>query len=51
MPENNSELMKEAFKVTGKEISFRLKKNKNENDSNKSKSEFSGLGIDINIVD
>ena len=51
MPENNSELMKEAFKVTGKEISFRLKKNKNENDSNKSKSEFSSLGIDINIVD
>ena len=51
MPENNSELMKEAFKVTGKEISFRLKKNKSENDSNKNKSEFSSLGIDINIVD
>lgn len=51
MPENNSELMKEAFKVTGKEITFRLKKSKSENDSNKSKSEFSSLGIDINIVD
>ena len=51
MPDNNTELMKEVFKITGKEISFRLKKDKSENSSAKNKSELSSLGIDINVVD
>ena len=51
MPDNNAELIKETTKITGKEITFRLKKTKNQNTSGNGKSELSNLGIDINIVD
>ncbi len=51
MPDNKNELTKEVFKITGKEINFRLKKSESQGNSSKSKSPISDLGIDINIID
>ena len=49
MPDNRSELTKEIFKATKKEINFRLKKNSAEPKSNRS--DINNLGIDIKIID
>ena len=51
MPENKNELVKEALKITGKEINFKLKKGKGDGVLDKPKSPISDLGIDINIID
>ena len=53
-PSNQNELKQEIFKITGKEIHFKLKDPKATNKdivNNTPKSPIAGLGIDINIID
>lgn len=51
--DNRNELMKEIFKITGKEIHLRYKdgKTNNKTEIKNSKSSIKDLGIDINIID
>ena len=51
---NKNDLMKELFKITGKEIHLRykdLKENSNNSENNANPNTISNLGIDINIIE